>query len=427
MGHINNSDREYRLLQQRLDQNVTGAPYSPIFIQILKLLFTPEEATIARQIPLRPARLSVLAHKLGISDAQLQDKLVGMAERGLVFDLEYKHEQYIALAPVVIGFFEFTFMRTRDNLPLTELARLFDEYMMQDDRFARSIFQETTQLGRSLVHEEALPADNYTEVLDWEKASSIIKSAKSIGVSLCACRHKASHLGKSCGNPEKTCLTFNTSADLLIKNSMAELITTDQAMRILQQCKELGLAQTADNVQQNVSYMCNCCGCCCGMFQAMKTFNLRNAIVTSNWIAEIDSDKCKGCGACIKACPAAAIGFTNESNTDRKVIRDDNLCLGCGVCYAACKFGGIHMKQRAQRVVVPETAFDKIVTMALERGKLSNFILDDPSRLSHRALGRIASIIENSPPVKTLTAIQPLRSAFLNAIVSRAKKYTQQE
>ncbi|RYD05963.1 hypothetical protein N752_06875 [Desulforamulus aquiferis] len=45
-------------------------------------------------------------------------------------------------------------------------------------------------------------------------------------------------------------------------------------MSILEECKAAGLAQTADNVQKSVGYICNCCSCCCGMFQAIKTFNL---------------------------------------------------------------------------------------------------------------------------------------------------------
>ena len=92
MGHIVNSEREYRLLQQRLDQNVTGAPYSPVFIEILKMLFSSEEAEIARQIPLRPTSLPLLARKIGMPMEELRDKIIRMAERGLVFDLEYKEE-----------------------------------------------------------------------------------------------------------------------------------------------------------------------------------------------------------------------------------------------------------------------------------------------------------------------------------------------
>ena len=427
MGHIVNSEREYRLLQQRLDHNVTGAPYSPVFIEILKLLFSPAEADIARQIPLRPTSLGTLARKIGIPKDELYYKIGLMAERGLVFDLEYNQECYIVLAPVVIGFFEFVYMRTRDQLPMKELAELFEEYMMKDDRFAHSVFEGNTQIGRALVREEVLPVEDYSEVLDWEKATSIITSATSIGLSLCACRHKASHLGKSCDAPQKTCLTFGGSAELLIKKGMAERVTVTDTMKILEQCKQAGLAQIGDNVQRNVGFICNCCGCCCGMFQAMKSFNMSNAVVSSNWIAKINPKDCVGCSLCVKACPVGAIAIeekTQDGITHKQAVCDQELCLGCGVCVISCKKNAIGMEARPKRVFVPETTFDRMVNMAIERGKLANFIFDDPSRLSHRALGRIATLIEKSPPVKALLAIEPIRSVFCRTIVNGAKKYT---
>lgn len=424
MGHIHNTDKEYLLLQRRLDHCVEGAPASPVFIKILKLLFSASEANLARQIPLKPTLVTELAKKVGMPLNELDGKLSDLAQRGLVFDAEHNGQRYVVLAPVVIGFFEFTFMRTRDDLPMKELAKLFDEYMMGEESFARGVFSGTTQVGRSLVREESLGGD-YSEILDWERASQIIKTATKVGVSLCACRHKAEHLGTVCDKPQQTCLTLNGGADILIKNGMAEEISIAKALDILKLCKERGLAQTGDNVQREVSYICNCCGCCCGMFQAMKTFNLSNAIVTSNWIMHIDPQHCTGCGACTRACPLGVIAITEEIRGDRKkrlAVVDDSLCLGCGVCYSACKIGAISMHPRAQRVFTPETTFDKIVHMAVERGKLSNYIFDDPSKLSHRALGRIASIIENSPPVKTVLAASPVRSVFLNTIIKKVKE-----
>ncbi|AQS58764.1 4Fe-4S ferredoxin [Desulforamulus ferrireducens] len=425
MGHIENSDREYQLLQKRLDHCIEGAPNSPVFISILKMLFTQAEANLARQIPLRPTPLPKLAKKIGMPVEALEEKITDMARRGLVFDAEHKGQRYVVLAPVVIGFFEFTFMRTRDNLPMAELAKLFDQYMMQDDKFAHGVFAGQTQIGRSLVREEALPDSDYAEILDWERASYIIESASRVGLSLCACRHKAEHLGKACDKPQQTCLTLNNGAKILIQNGLAEEISKAKALSILQQCKEQGLAQTADNVQRNVGYICNCCGCCCGMFKAMKTFNLNKAIVSSNWVMQIEQSKCTGCGACTRICPLGIISLQEEVIGDkkrRKASCSEDICLGCGVCYASCKFGAISLRPRSQRVFTPETTFDKIIMMAIERGKLTNLIFDDPSRLSHRALGRVMNIIEKSPPVKAVINSQPFKSVFLNTILAKVKK-----
>jgi hypothetical protein len=79
----------------------------------------------------------------------------------------------VALAPVVIGFFEFTFMRVRDDAPMEELAQLFDEYLFADDehRFARAVFEGSVQVGRAMVREEALPPEPPTEVLAFERAT----------------------------------------------------------------------------------------------------------------------------------------------------------------------------------------------------------------------------------------------------------------
>jgi len=80
------------------------------------------------------------------------------------------------------------------------------------------------------------------------------------------------------------------------------------------------------------------------------------------------------------------------------------------------------MKPRPQRVLVPETVFDQRVAMAIERGKLVDLIFDDPEKLSHRALGRVISVIEKTSPFKAAMASESIKSSFLNALVNGAKK-----
>jgi len=48
----------------------------------------------------------------------------------------------------------------------------------------------------------------------------------------------------------------------------------------------------------------------------------------------IDEKACKGCGMCLRACPAKAI--TGEKKKPHKI--DQTLCLQCATCFVTCKF-----------------------------------------------------------------------------------------
>jgi len=56
----------------------------------------------------------------------------------------------------------------------------------------------------------------------------------------------------------------------------------------------------------------------------------------------IDPEKCIGCGACAKKCPANCITQVEDSDKKRPPYRVDlDNCLKCGECFKTCKFGAV--------------------------------------------------------------------------------------
>jgi NADH:ubiquinone oxidoreductase subunit F (NADH-binding)/ferredoxin len=54
-------------------------------------------------------------------------------------------------------------------------------------------------------------------------------------------------------------------------------------------------------------------------------------------VYSIPENKCKGCGACLRACPAGAI--TGEKKKPHRI--DPAVCIRCGACFDVCKFSSV--------------------------------------------------------------------------------------
>jgi len=55
----------------------------------------------------------------------------------------------------------------------------------------------------------------------------------------------------------------------------------------------------------------------------------------------IISEKCPGCGLCVRECPVDAIALTGKN---KPVILDETKCTRCGACYNICRLGAVEIK-----------------------------------------------------------------------------------
>lgn len=363
MGHIVNSKEEvYKLLAERLNKNPVGAPINETLMEILHKLYTTSEAMVGSKFPIYPVKLEQLVELTGIEKEQLKSILNNMANKGLVIDIPRKNTFYYILSPMVIGFFEYTFMRARDDIEIKDLAKLFNKYF-QDKDVVKEFSGKYTKLERTLVYESLIPVAVETEVLTYERASELIRKSGGGAISLCACRHKASHLGKSCDAPLEVCTTLGNAAKWIVYRGLGRPATVDELLKILDETEKLGLVHTCDNVINNPAFICHCCGCCCVILKSINEFN-SYAVHPSNFLPEIDKENCVGCGTCAEKCHINAISMNEMPEID------EERCIGCGVCASVCPVDAISMKRRKNIHIPPDNLQEKFLKIAKEKGKI---------------------------------------------------------
>jgi len=413
----------YSQLVTRLNRFPQGAPPSELLYKILKILVSEKEAGLVALLPIKPFTVAKAAQVWKISLTEAQKHLEELAERAVLLDMEQNGELVYVLPPPMAGFFEFSMMRLRNDVDQKALAELFYQYLNVEEDFIRDLFANgETQLGRAFVHEPAL-ADNALQVLDYERASEVIKTATHIGIGICYCRHKMSHVGLACDAPMDICMTFNGSASSLVKHGYARQVEVKEGLDLLQQAYDHNLVQFGENVRQSVNFICNCCGCCCEAMIAARRFAVMNPIHTTNFLPVIDAEKCTGCGKCVSACPVEAMTLVSANDArqpHRKTARlNTELCLGCGVCVRTCAKDAIKLQSRAKRVITPLNGAHKAVMMAIERGKLQNLIFDNQALFSHRAMAAIVGVILKLPPLKQAMASEQMKSRYMEALIKR--------
>ena len=350
----------YRRLAKHLDDLPGGFPEtkSGVELRILKRLFTPEDAELALSLTLIAEEPHVIAKRAGITVEDASKRLLEMEKKGLIYGTRSKDNihRYTALQ-FIVGIWEFQVDKLNP-----ELIRDVDEYMPYWVDI--DVWKKVPQI-RSIPVGEAI--DSQLKVTSYESAEKLVNKKDKIAVAPCVCRTEQQMIGKGCDKPLETCLTFGTGAEFYVRNGMGRYITKEEALSILKKANAAGLVLSPGNSQEG-TFICACCGCCCGVLRTLKTYPKPATIVSSSFEAKLNKEKCVNCGVCIERCQMNALEFEND-----EISLNNDRCIGCGLCVTTCPTGALTLirKPKDNKYSVPKNFVYMNIKLGQQRGKLS--------------------------------------------------------
>ena len=364
MGHLAGKEEILEQLRKRLDKNPIGLPEHTSIYEILSILFTEEEAEVGAGFPLGVVALEDLQEAVKKDKEELEGILKGMMKKGLVVTSSKDGTTKYLLSAAFVGFFEFTFMRANESLPMKRLAKLMHAYKNTPE-FIQEFFSPGTSRGRTYVYGDNLPKVK-SEVLRFDEAAEQIKMAGRGSLTKCYCRHEAWHLGQNCSAPiDDICMTLGNASDFVVKQGFAKRASVEELLDALKKAEDYGLVHIGDNVLSQTTFICNCCGCCCGFLQGITQQHLKHAVTTTNYIASLNKEECNGCEICADHCQIKAI----KMEGDYPVVNEE-FCIGCGVCAHFCPSGAMRMAEREKKVIPPKNFKDLMIRLMEEKGRI---------------------------------------------------------
>ena len=332
----------YEKLAHALNRLPGGFPQtrSRVELKILRKIFSPDEALVASHLTGTSEAVDAIAQRAGLPEAEVEKRLKGMLVRNIVIGYQRDGVWRFRLMPYVVGIYE-----AQWDVLDHEMAHLSEQYWNEGG--AEGIMRYQPALHRVVPAQRALKTE---VILPYDDVKQLLAQAKSFELRDCLCRKQEDLLGKrKCDFPLKNCLNF-----LPIERPWGpHSVTREEALKVLDETEEIGLVHCVSNVAKGVFYVCNCCGCCCGIMKGITQFGIEDSVARANYYAVVDPDKCLACGICVDRCQVKAITLDEIAKIDLKK------CIGCGLCVTGCPDEAVSLKPRPDAEIMPPPSDQK--------------------------------------------------------------------
>ena len=299
-------------MANKIAAGITGGlvkvkPEDPEY-RIFEPLVTDEMAEIALCLEIRKFKtVEQVAAKCGKPAAEVEKVLYQMAVDGVIkLETVDGVDQY-CLELFVPGCMEYMVDNKKNLEKYPVIGQCFEEYTRKLGALMAGNIPVGLGVMRVIPVQTAIDGD--TRKASYEEVEYLLNKHELFAVTDCACRASMRILGQGCGHRvEDICLRLGPAAEYYIRTGKGKKITREQAREICIQAEKEGLMHQIPNLSGpgEALAICNCCGCSC--------FGLRNANLyrnpdwsRSNYVSQVDTEKCVACGECVENCPSNAL------------------------------------------------------------------------------------------------------------------------
>lgn len=219
------------------------------------------------------------------------------------------------------GVFELMMLNREQAKAHPEIARAFEEYSRVSVEPVTQIMPMGNGALRVIPVESAIKSVTrkapYEEISHW-----LTKYQNHIALAPCQCRLVRQQMDEGTGNmPEEMCIILGATAESCIRTGKARRITRKEAEDVLALAEKRGYMHQVTNMDgtDKIWALCNCERNICFALRTSQYFGTPN-MSRSNYIAQVDAEKCAACGQCVETCPANAIKLGQNLCTKEPIV-----------------------------------------------------------------------------------------------------------
>jgi len=274
-------------------------------VRLLASVINDDEAEAALLCTAAPQTIEQIAENAGVDPETIRDRIESLAQKGVLLCYEENGALVYHRVPWAPGIYEHCILNKATQG--YEVSKCFDDAMNAGNAMLAGSFPIGRGTLRVIPVAKSVKADQH--IASYEEVKTYLDQSDIYSAADCACRLSKRYIGQPCEHTvEGMCIQIGIEADYYIRTGRAHRITREEAEALLLKAEREGLVhQIFNNEGENKStFICNCCGCSCASLRATSIFRAPDTN-RSNYVAEVEKDKCVACGACVENCNANAL------------------------------------------------------------------------------------------------------------------------